>query len=127
MLTAGYLALVAYVTLTPNPQGWGPDTFIGRSIDWLTRHGVPHAFAIAEAGGNVLMFIPFGILAWLWVRRWWVAVLLGAFASCMIELTQYSFLPTRYPSLQDVAMNTLGTAVGVLLVAVLARLTRPPR
>lgn len=123
--TLAYVGLVAYATLTPSPEGWGPETVIGRALDWLGRHGVPRAYDLAEAGANVAMFVPFGILAWLWLRRWWAAVLLGVLATCLIEVSQWAFLPSRYPSLQDVAMNSLGAAVGVLLAKVFAGLRQP--
>lgn len=121
-MSLAYVALVAYVTLTPDPQGWGPDTVVGHAISWLGLHGLPQAYQVAEAAANVAMFVPFGILTWLWLRRWWAALLLGIAASCLIELSQWAFLPTRYPSSQDVAMNSLGTAIGVLAVTTTVRL-----
>lgn len=120
--TVAYLAVVGYVTLTPDPSGWGPDTVIGRALSWLGLHGLPQAYAVAEAAANVAMFVPFGVLAWLWLRRRWAALLLGVATSSAIELCQWAFLPSRYPSAQDVVMNSLGTLLGVAAAVGYARL-----
>lgn len=70
----------------------------------------------AEDIGNVLMFIPLGFYLPLRHRRlrWWT-VPIGAGVSVAIELTQLLFLSWRTPSLVDVAFNTVGTTVGLLL------------
>lgn len=121
VVTLAYLALVAYMTLTPNPQGWGAGTPVSNAIDWVAGHGFPNAYPVTEALANVALFVPFGVLAWLWLRRPWVALLLGVATSCGIELSQLAFLPTRYATLQDVLMNSLGTAIGVVLVTATVR------
>ena len=60
------------------------------------------------------MFVPFGVLVGLLLRRSWLVVLLAFCLSAAIELAQLLFLPTRVPTVQDVVLNTLGTAIGVL-------------
>ena len=122
---AVYLALVARMTLWPAPAS--PSTFdlVRELLAWLSRIGVPLSYAGLEAGANVLMFVPFGVLVGLLVRRIWLVVLLGFCLSAAIELTQLLLLPTRFATVQDVAMNTLGAALGVLgLQAVRSLATR---
>lgn len=114
-LATVYLAGVAAMTLRPQfstHYGW-----LDALISWFDQHGVPVTYALVEALANVAMFVPYGVLAGLLLRRWWVALLAGAATSAAIELSQLLFLPSRVPSLQDVAMNTLGTAVGLLLLS----------
>ncbi len=118
VLLVAYLAAVAAVTMAPAPA---PDDAFGvvrATIAWLAERGVPVTYESVEAGANVVMFVPFGVLVGLLVRRWWAVVLLGAATSALIETVQ-RWLPTRYSTLQDVVMNTLGALVGVaVLVAV---------
>lgn len=76
---------------------------------------------------NIAGFVPFGLVLMLVLgtrsviaprRLATVAVSLGFSFSLVIELTQ-ALLPTRSSSLTDLAMNTLGTAAGVLLFFIL--------
>lgn len=67
----------------------------------------------AEEVGNVIMFVPFGLLfpvAMPRMRRWTVP--LGVTLSAGIELTQGLFLPWRSPSLNDVRWNSAGAVIG---------------
>ena len=109
-----YLGVVAVVTLRPAPPDDATLGLARRVIDGLRDAGLPVTFEGVEAAANVAMFVPFGVLVGLLLRRpWWVVVLLGAATSGLIETVQV-WLPTRYSTLQDVVMNTLGAAVGVL-------------
>jgi len=90
-------------------------------VAWLSDHGVPVTYLGVEAVANVVMFVPFGVLVGLLApaRAWWAVVLLGAATATLIETVQL-WLPTRYPTVQDVVMNTLGAAVGVGVPAAVA-------
>lgn len=111
---AAYLTVVGVVTMRPAPPD---DETLGlavRFIEWLASLGLPVTVPGMEAGANVVMFVPFGVLVGLLLARpWWVVVLLGAATSGLIETVQ-RWLPTRWSTLQDVVMNTTGAAVGVL-------------
>ena len=72
---------------------------------------------------NLVGFIPFGFLAFLYHRgaspaRWLkaaiMATLAGAMLSLVIEVGQV-WLPTRDSSTRDLVCNTAGTCIGVLL------------
>jgi len=117
----GYLALVARLTLWPQPAPDDVFDVVRAATDWLTRHHVPIGYDAVEAASNVLMFVPFGVLVGLLVRRAWLVVALGCALSLVIETSQALFLPTRVADPRDVVMNTLGAAVGVLLVPAAAR------
>jgi len=118
---AVYLGAVALVTLRPAPEDDQTLGLARRVIERLADLGLPVTFPVVEAVANVVMFVPFGVLVGLLLRRpWWVVVLLGAATSTLIETVQ-RWLPTRYPTLQDVVMNTLGAAVGVLVLVLVSR------
>lgn len=78
---------------------------------------------------NAILFVPLGAaLALLLSRRlWWLGMIAGLALSAAVELLQGS-IPGRVPDADDVLWNTVGTAVGVLAVAVprlIAVLARP--
>src|SRR4051794_18116674 len=100
-----YLLLVARLTLWPEPAPDETFDVVRAVVGWLSDHGVPVTYAGVEAVSNVLMFVPFGVLVGLLVRRWWAVVLLGCATSAAIELAQLAFLPTRVATVQDVALN----------------------
>ncbi|WP_082812785.1 VanZ family protein [Cellulomonas timonensis] len=115
-----YLALVARMTLRPEPAE--PETFdlVRTVIAWLAERGAPITYNGVEAVSNVLMFVPFGVLVGLlldWRRRWAVVIGAACATSAGIELAQRAFLPSRVPTVQDVVLNTSGAAVGLALLA----------
>ncbi|HEX9021457.1 MAG TPA: VanZ family protein [Nitrospirota bacterium] len=73
---------------------------------------------------NVLGFVPFGFFLSAWLRYakdlpaarvYGIAILSGFCLSLGVELTQV-YLPTRGSQLMDVVTNTLGTALGAMLL-----------
>jgi len=120
-LLVAYLAAVAAVTLGPAPADTETLGAVRTVVAWLSDHGVPVTYLGVEAVANVVMFVPFGVLVGLLApaRAWWAVVLLGAATATLIETVQL-WLPTRYPTVQDVVMNTLGAAVGVGVPAAVA-------
>ena len=122
-----WAVVVAYLTLRPKVAPDSTFDAVRAAIAWLDGRGVPVTYNQVEAGANVVMFAPFGVLAGLLARRRWPVVLAGAAISAGIETTQALFLPSRVATVQDVAMNTLGALVGVaVLVVVHHRRTRRP-
>ena len=123
IIFAVYLAGVARLTLWPEAFSYQTGDSIRTVIAWLTARGLPVTYAGVEAAANVALFVPFGVLAGLLVsrRRWWVVLAAGCATSAAIETSQLLFLPTRFPSLQDVALNTLGSAVGLQILGLARR------
>lgn len=117
-----YLALVARLTLWPEVASDDVLDVVRETTDWLTGHGVPLSYDVVEAASNVLMFVPFGVLVGLLVRRGPLVVALGCALSVAIETCQALFLPTRVADPRDVVMNTLGAVLGVLLVPAVRQL-----
>lgn len=79
-------------------------------------------FGHVEAGANVLLFIPVGLLLASMLRRrhWWLAMASGVITSLSIELVQAAALSGRIASPRDVVCNTLGTIVGTLIALIVS-------
>ncbi|WP_222192565.1 VanZ family protein [Modestobacter italicus] len=126
-LLAAYLLAGAWLTLRPSPMGRVSRPVI-RAVHDLSGLSWQVSGRLAERGGNVLLFVPLGLLlCWALprLRRRTVWSLCVA-ASVGIEVTQYLFLPARYPSLVDIATNSTGAAVGVGLHWLLTRRRTTP-
>ena len=106
-----YLVLVGVITLDPSP----PDTTKNPVVLWITDV-TPLTYGAVEFLANIAMFVPIGLLVTLLSRRWWVAAVVGLALTCAIEFTQ-TFLPARFPDVQDIFANTLGAVLGSLAVA----------
>jgi hypothetical protein len=70
---------------------------------------------IAEVLQNVILFIPLGLTLALGKTRALRCIAAGALLSLAVEFTQ-QWIPGRDPSAGDLVFNSLGTALGVLLV-----------
>lgn len=94
-------------------------------------------YLFVDVFGNVAVFVPFGAAlatavflsrpparrrGTVW-RPWLGVTLTGLLLSLFIEITQLA-IPSRVTDVDDVILNTLGTAAGALLVAGLFRLTK---
>jgi glycopeptide antibiotics resistance protein len=128
VLTLVYLLAVGWLTLGPQPADAGPDGFVRQILavlrqsaltSWLSYDGV-------EFTANVVMFVPMGVLFTLLfgLRRWWLALVIGIAATCLIEGAQV-FIPTRVSDVRDLVANTLGTLLGIAIVAASALVRRP--
>jgi|GEM_PF-3092139 len=137
-----YLAVVAYGVFGPSPGERLSQAGHGaRQIDVEVRSAVPGRGGGTESGhpqtrdlvpdldtadvGNIVMFVPFGLLfPTRWPRwRWWT-IPAGVALSLAIELTQGTFLSWRTPSFTDVRWNSLGAIVGFVLWLVASAIRR---
>jgi glycopeptide antibiotics resistance protein len=78
---------------------------------------------LAGAAANVALFVPLGLLLPLLVPRFdrlGRTVAAGFALSAVIELSQVAFPGVRRADVNDVLLNTLGTAVGFLAYRLLA-------
>jgi len=121
-VTALYLGLVAWITLSPEPYDRRIDGFLFRALGALHRHGGPSwiTYSSVEGAANVAMFVPVGMFLVLLLgrSRWWLAIALGVALSALIETAQ-AFLPTRVSDVRDLVHNGLGALVGVVVVLIL--------
>lgn len=79
---------------------------------------VPQSYSAVESAANVVLFMPLGALVLLWRRDWtWMhATLVALGTTVAIEVLQQLLRPERFASVRDVVANTLGGAIGSLLV-----------
>jgi glycopeptide antibiotics resistance protein len=81
-------------------------------------------FCMHNAKGNVMLFLPFGILILLVWRRlgFWSGMLIATALSVSIELLQYfsrAFGSNRAVDVNDVILNVLGASLGLLFMSLL--------
>lgn len=117
ILTVAYLAVIAAMTLGPQPTN-GATKHIARIIVGIVDRHLDSGFRYhnLEFLANVAMFAPHGLLLILLLgrRRWWVVVLLGVLATCSIEFAQV-FIPSRVPDTRDLIANSIGAIAGLLI------------
>ena len=76
------------------------------------------SYHAVEAGANVVLFVPLGALVVLWRREWtWLHAAAIAFATtALIETAQQVLRPERFAAVSDLVANTLGGAIGALVI-----------
>jgi VanZ family protein len=114
-----YIGLLALIVLWPAPVDRPASGLLGDVLGTLHRHGVPPwiNYGVVEAAANVLLFLPFGLLAGLLLprHRRWLAVAAAVLLSAGIELAQSGLLPERFGTVQDVLANTAGAVLGAVI------------
>jgi glycopeptide antibiotics resistance protein len=85
------------------------------------------SLSVRDFLGNIIFFVPFGILLSVMIRRQYavgyfvtflIVTLTGGLLSVIIEFLQL-FLPTRYAGIADAFGNILGSGLGVLATSTL--------
>ncbi|AMB41447.1 MULTISPECIES: VanZ family protein [Paenarthrobacter] len=114
-----YLVLLAIVVFLPSKEASTVTGFVGVIAGRLAALGLPFKEAAigVEFVSNIVMFVPFGLLAtFLWPGRWnwWRMLLLGAATSTFIEITQL-IIPGRVTALSDVIANSAGALIGAVV------------
>jgi glycopeptide antibiotics resistance protein len=133
VLAAAYVAFVLAVTLLPIQ--WSSE--LARWPDNRRAQLVPVApvvtgvlsdqhrlLSIAQVGGNLLLFLPAGLLLPLvvgWLDRGSRVVLAALGGSVAIELYQLRMPGIRRADVNDVLANTLGAALGWLALRMVDR------
>lgn len=107
-----YAGIIAVVVLTPISYSrviqWTSDRLAG-TFRW---DGFGSGWI--EFAGNVLIFIPLGLLLTLLLPRPWLGVALALVISILVEVAQM-VIPSREPSLRDILANLLGASVGAAI------------
>jgi glycopeptide antibiotics resistance protein len=131
-----YLSGLAAATLTPNRGSRArveatdgiklrPDlAALTCSSATLPSGSTARAFCVRNARGNVLLFVPLGILIPLvWRRlRFWRGMQIAIALSCGIELVQYlsrAWGSMRLADVNDVLLNVFGAFLGLAIVFLL--------
>ncbi|WP_288843625.1 VanZ family protein [uncultured Deefgea sp.] len=112
-LFAVSLLLILIVSLYPL-SGW---RFTGEPITAFYTYPLPYYFTVFDNAINVLAYIPLGLSAMFFLRRYrlafFYATCIGFLVSMSIEFAQ-QFLPSRVASNMDIMSNTLGCFLGAI-------------
>ena len=126
LLTVAYLGFVGLVTLTPGTDQPDYAELAMRILARLERYPdlEPLTSRLSveriEFLANIGLFVPLGVFLLLLVgtRLWFVALMAGIVLTSMIENIQRS-VPGRVSDPRDVAANSIGMVVGIVLALVL--------
>ena len=122
LLTGGYLAFVAWVTLKPQTYAAEHIAIIYRILDALHSRGFLLTVddAQMEFLANIALFVPVGmfLLLLLGTRLWWAAVAVSFTLTAFIEAAQ-RHVPGRVPDERDLLANAVGAVIGCLIALVL--------
>lgn len=119
-----YVLAVSYLTMRPfyftNMLAEGQSINFDLNLFYNLLHMADGylMFQLLYSVGNIMLFVPFGLLVpilFRHTRNFFVIVILGFLFSLTIELTQATFTPTRYGTVDDLLFNTSGAVIGYLL------------
>ncbi|MFJ4839443.1 VanZ family protein [Streptomyces sp. NPDC088746] len=127
VLAAAFVALVAFsvvlakVTLTPSPASEGIVTSNLKPGRSLRQYAEDYTFLAAckQAGGNLLLGAPFGVLLPILVPRRLRMIrmtVLTVLVMAVVELAQGALVAGRAFDIDDVILNTAGALLGYALV-----------
>lgn len=129
-LTLGYLVVLTFIAFWPTPVDRDAQGTINSLLHWLHAHGAPAwvRYKVIEFGANIALFVPVGLFVGILAgaQRWWLGILAGFAASCVIEAGQLAFLPLRFATVYDVVSNTTGALIGAALALIALRLMFTP-
>ncbi|WP_285564087.1 VanZ family protein [Streptomyces sp. RTGN2] len=117
----GFSVVLAKVTLTPSPASEDIVTSNLRPGRSLRQYAEDYTFLAAckQAGGNLVLGMPFGVLLPILVpRRLRMVrmVLLTVLVIVVVELVQGALVAGRAFDIDDVILNTAGALLGYLLL-----------
>ncbi|MFE1645858.1 VanZ family protein [Microbacterium sp. P01] len=116
-----YLVALTLIALWPVPIDSGSGDLlraITRRLPWVTYPRI-------EFGANILLFVPLGwLLAVLLAQSRYLVLPIAIVVTVAIECAQALLLDRRTPSLLDVAANTTGACIGLILAAIVVALRR---
>ena len=126
LLTLAYLGFVGLVTLTPASDQPDYSALAARILARLERYPdlAPLTSRLSvervEFLANIGLFVPLGVFLLLLVgtRLWFVALAAGIVLTSMIENIQRS-VPGRVSDPRDVAANSIGMVIGLVLAVLL--------
>ena len=122
VVTLAYLAFVGWVTLTPEAEAPTQSELVLRVLARL--QGYPHlgwlTYDRAEYLANVALFLPIGLFLLLLfgTRLWWLSLAAALALTSSIETVQTA-IPGRVSDGRDIAANTLGAFLGIVVGLVL--------
>jgi glycopeptide antibiotics resistance protein len=131
---AVHLAAVAVATRLVEAISGGDDEFATRQLELVPLTGIGGYLrtgvsltVLLQIGGNIALLLPLGVLIPLVVGHdpgWRMVLLLGIATSAVIEAVQWWFA-LGVASVDDVALNVTGVALGYLAYRWLNRVLHP--
>ena len=122
LVTMGYLAVVGWITLGPQPINSGNGDLLWRALRFFSSHESTRwlTYSRVESLANVAMFVPIGVFFILLFGRrlWFLSVISGVLLTLAIEFAQ-QFIPGRVSDVRDLLANSIGTVLGVLVALLL--------
>ena len=107
--------------------GFLSNVFLHSFKEHTTSYNLVHL--VADKGFHVTLFCVLAMLLWLALgsndRKVWIILGTGAFIGSCSEFLQ-RFFPDRDPALRDVLINTGGTALGIILCLLIAKMFSRP-
>jgi glycopeptide antibiotics resistance protein len=116
-----FSAVLARLTLTPSNASEGVATVNMRPGASLRQYAEEYTFLAAakQAGGNVLLGVPFGVLLPVLVprsMRLLRVMVLTVVVMALVELAQGAIVAGRAFDVDDVILNTTGALIGYVLL-----------
>jgi hypothetical protein len=128
LLTACVLLIVGITQVgseeRPSLENPLAEPALRRAFTWWAARPDVFPLLTAERAVNVAIFVPVGLLLVRITRRWWWSLLAVAAFSFLIESAQAA-TRGRVADAVDVALNSVGGLVGVLVVLAVARSSSP--
>ncbi|OLP64232.1 hypothetical protein BACPU_27120 [Bacillus pumilus] len=129
-----YTNILLYLTVFPNRFSAARDQVSVNLIPFHSiyqnlhayHHGYPN-LVFLNLAGNILLFVPLGFFLCHHFRtlRWQKSIFAGFILSTVIEVFQWIFsqsgIITRSSDIDDMILNTLGTAIGCIVYQVYRR------
>jgi len=127
-LFPAYLVVLALIVFLPAREAGRLTGVVGWLALQVGKLGIPvdPAYVVLEFTANILLFLPFGLLATVAYPRLRpvLVIAIGFASSVVIELVQLA-IPSRYATVSDVIANTVGAAIGCLAAVAMARSATP--
>jgi glycopeptide antibiotics resistance protein len=123
-LFPAYLVVLALIVFLPAREAGRLTGVVGWLALQVGKLGIPvdPAYVVLEFTANIVLFLPFGLLATIAYPRLRpvLVIAIGFASSVVIELVQLA-IPSRYATVSDVIANTVGAAIGCLAAVAVAR------
>jgi glycopeptide antibiotics resistance protein len=127
-LFPAYLVVLALIVFLPAREAGRLTGVVGWLALQVGKLGIPvdPAYVVLEFTANIVLFLPFGLLATIAYPRLRpvLVIAIGFASSVVIELVQLA-IPSRYATVSDVIANTVGAAIGCLAAVAVARSATP--
>ena len=121
-----YILILFYIVTFQDISGIGSSNFT--PFKEMFRYDIGSKLFIKNIGGNLLLFVPFGVFVSYYIKNYklFPVLVLSFISSLSIELTQYKI--GRVFDIDDIILNMIGGLLGYMFfIAIDAIVKRLPR